>query len=241
MTYCLGIKTESGLVLASDSRTNAGVDQVNTCCKMHTLATPGERIFVLLTSGSLSVTQSVITLLEEKYARGEGLANAPNFYAAARCVGDAVRAVADLDRPALDRDGLGFNIHFLVAGQIRGEEHQLYLIYPQGNPLRSTSESPFLQIGESKYGRPILDRGIRYSETSLEEAVKYALLSLDSTMRSNVTVGPPIDLLVYPKDSLAIRSRTRLNATDPQLSELRTLWESELRRVIHSLPSIKFP
>ncbi len=241
MTYCLGIKTEAGLVLASDSRTNAGIDQVDTCRKLHTFVTAGERVFVILSSGSLSLTQSVVTLLEEEFSRGEGLAAAANFYAAARCVGGHVRQVAELDRTSLERDGIGFNINLIVGGQIKGEEPHLYLIYPQGNPLRATIESPFLQIGESKYGRPILDRGVRHHETTLEEATKYALLSIDSTMRSNMAVGPPIDIVAYAPDEFDLRRRARLTATDPRLTELRSHWESELRRVIQSLPSVKLP
>ncbi|MDZ4780601.1 MAG: peptidase [Planctomycetia bacterium] len=241
MTYCLGIKTEAGLVLASDSRTNAGIDHVDTCRKMHTFVTPGERLFVILSSGSLSITQSVITLLDEEFARRQGLASAANFYAAARCVGGHVRKVAELDRTALERDGISFNINLIVGGQIRGEEHHLYLIYPQGNPLRATVESPFLQIGESKYGRPILDRGVRHHETTLEEATKYALLSIDSTMRSNMAVGPPIDIVAYAPDEFDLRRRARLTASDTRLTELRSHWESELRRVIQTLPSVKLP
>lgn len=241
MTYCLGIKTESGLVLASDSRTNAGIDQVDTCRKMHTFSLPGERLFVILSSGSLSLTQSVLTLVEDEFRRGAGLASVQNFYQAARVVGGHVRTVADLDRAALERDGLGFNINLIIGGQIRGEEPHLYLIYPQGNPLRATIESPFLQIGESKYGRPILDRGIRHHETTLEEATKYALLSIDSTMRSNMAVGPPIDIVAYAPGDFDLRRRARLTASDPRLTDLRSHWESELRRVIQSLPSVKLP
>ena len=129
-----------------------------------------------------------------------------------------------MDRPALERDGIPFGINLIVGGQIRGEEPQLYLIYPLGNPLRATVESPFLQIGESKYGRPILDRGIRYAETSLEQAAKYALISIDSTMRSNMAVGPPIDIVSYANGTLDLRQRARLLADDPLLLALRSQW-----------------
>lgn len=191
MTYCLGIKTHQGLVMASDSRSNAGSDQVNVCRKMHTFAKPGERAFVLLSSGSLSLTQSVLTLLRQDFNQGKGLASAETFYDAVRCVGQYVRQVSDLDREALEKDDYRFNINLLIGGQIRGEVPQLYQIYPQGNPLMVTNETPFLQIGEYKYGRPILERGLVYSKTTLEAASLYALLSFDATMRSNVTVGPP--------------------------------------------------
>src|SRR5262249_18459177 len=158
-----------GLVMASDSRTNAGYDQVNICRKMHTLVTPGERVFIILTSGSLSLTQSIITLLRRDFELGQGLATAPSFYDAARMAGEQVRRVAEMDRAALERDQYHFNVHLLLGGQIRGQAPQLYMIYPQGNPLSATEDSPYLQIGECKYGRPILDRGVRYDRTTLEE------------------------------------------------------------------------
>jgi putative proteasome-type protease len=202
MTYCLGIMTHEGLVMASDSRSNAGYDQVNICRKMHTFIHPGERAFVILTSGSLSVTQSVITLLRDEFNAGEGLATAPNFYAATRVVGQCVRRVAELDREALEKDDFKFNIHLLVGGQINGQPSRLYLIYSQGSPLSATQDSPYLQIGECKYGRLILDRGIVLGQTRLDVASVYALLSFDATMRSNVTVGPPIEILVYRNDTL---------------------------------------
>ncbi len=227
-------------MFASDSRTNAGLDQVDLCRKMHTFVAPNDRAFVLLSSGSLSLTQSVITLLESDFRQGAGLATVINFYEAARCVGAQVRKVLDLDRAALERDGISFQVTLIIGGQIRGQPPELYLVYPQGNPLRATVDSPFLQIGESKYGRPILDRGVRHEETTLDEAAKYALISLDSTMRSNMAVGPPIDLIVYPIDDLNIRLRTRLEADSPYLVALRSKWERELRRVVHSLPTVDF-
>src|ERR1700722_10675808 len=177
MTYCLGILTKRGLVMASDSRTNAGYDQVNTSCKTHIFDKPGERVFILLSSGSLSCTQSILTLIRRDFDKGAGLAVAGSMYDAARVVGEQVRRVSDLDRNALERDDYKFNVNFILGGQVHGEEPALFLIYPQGNPLQATEESPYLQIGETKYGRPILDRGIRFDKTTLEEAAKYALLS----------------------------------------------------------------
>jgi putative proteasome-type protease len=241
MTYCLGIKIRQGLVLASDSRTNAGMDQVNTCRKLHTLTRPGERVFILLTSGSLSLSQSVRTLLRDDFHAGRGLAAAGSMYDAARCVGEQVRKVAELDRAALERDGIAFNVHVLLGGQIRGQDPDLYLVYPQGNPLRATEDSPYLQIGETKYGRPILDRGLRFDGTTLEEAAKYAIISLDSTMRSNVTVGPPVDLVLYGAGDLTIRRQCRLGANDPQLQTIHALWEQALRQAVQSMPAIHFP
>jgi putative proteasome-type protease len=240
MTYCLGIKTNDGLVLASDSRSNSGADQVNICRKMHTFVRPGERAFVLLTSGSLSCSQSIITLLGRDFDQGLGLASAETFYDAARVVGDRIRRVAELDRHALEQDKFSFNVHVILAGQIRGQPHDLYLVYPQGNPLRATEDSPFLQIGECKYGRPILDRGVRFAGTTLDDAARYALISLDSTMRSNVTVGPPIDLLIYTRDSLRITRQRRFLAKDPDLLAIQIHWEQALRKAVQELPPIQF-
>lgn len=240
MTYCVGMKTHEGLVLSSDSRSNAGHDQVNTCRKMFTFVTPGERAFALLTSGSLSLSQSTMTLISRDFNAGKGLAAAENFYDAVRCVGEYIRRVSDLDRASLERDEYSFNVHFLVAGQIRGEEPQLYMIYPQGNPLRATRETPFLQIGEYKYGRPILERGLEYASTTLETAAKYALLSFDATMRSNVTVGPPIEMLLYKRDSLVFDRYRRFTAEDPELLTIHRQWERSLRGAVEALPQIHF-
>jgi putative proteasome-type protease len=240
MTYCLGITTHEGLILASDSRTNAGSDDVSVYPKMHKFVLPGERVFVLLSSGSLSLSQSVITLLQRDFKKGLGLATAKTLYDAARIVGEQVRHMSALDRPALERDGYSYNVHFILGGQIRGEPHGLYLIYPQGNPLSAAEEIPYLQIGECKYGRPILVRGIHYSKTSLEEATKYALISLDSTMRSNVTVGPPIDLAIYTANEFQISRYRRLAADDPDLRAIRLQWEQALRRAVQELPAVQF-
>ncbi len=239
MTYCLGIVTDDGLVMASDSRTNAGFDQVNVCRKMHYFVQPGERVFVLLSSGSLSISQSVNTLLRSDFDRGEGLAKASSLYHAARIVGDCVRRVSDIDRAALERDQFNFNVHLLLGGQVKGEPPSLYLIYPQGNPLRATQDSPYLQLGECKYGRPILDRGIE-AATSLEVAAKYALLSFDATIRSNVTVGPPVEILLYRKDSLSLDQYRKFSAADQDLLMIHSSWEESLRRVVEQLPEIDF-
>jgi len=239
MTYCLGIVTKNGLVLASDSRTNAGYDQVNTTRKMHTFIQRGERVFVILASGSLSCTQSIITLLRRDFDRGEGLGKVTSLYEAARVVGATVREVSEIDRGPLERDDYKFNVHLLVGGQVKGERPGLFLIYPQGNPLQATEESPFLQIGETKYGRPILDRGVRFDMTTLEEAAKYALLSLDSTMKSNVTVGPPIDLLAYATDELDITRQRRFDSDDADLNKIRVRWQQALRQAVVKLPDIR--
>jgi putative proteasome-type protease len=232
--------TREGLVMASDSRTNASYDQVNVCRKLHTFVDPGERVFVLLTSGSLSCSQSILTLLRRDFDQGAGLAAVTSMYDAARVVGDQVRRVAAIDRQALEQDRYSFNVHILLGGQIRGQPHDLYLVYPQGNPLCATEDSPFLQIGEVKYGRPILDRGVRYDRTTLDDAARYALISLDSTMRSNVTVGPPVDLLIYNRDDLRIARQRRFFAKDPDLMAIHAQWEQSLRKAVQELPPVRF-
>lgn len=240
MTYCLGIKTHQGLVMASDCRTNAGYDQVNVCRKLHTFVTPGEAVFIVLTSGSLSICQSVLTQIRRDFDQGAGLAAAPTPYDAARVLGNQIRRVSDIDRAALERDDYRFNVHLLLGAQVRGGPVELYMIYPQGNPLRASEESSFLQIGECKYGRPILDRAVRYGSTTLDEAARYAMISLDSTMRSNITVGPPIDLVVYEKDSLEITRYRRFTHKDPDLLTIQNQWEESLRRAARELPPILF-
>jgi putative proteasome-type protease len=236
----LGILTQQGLVMASDSRTNAGYDQVNVCRKMHTFVREGERVLVILTSGSLSLTQSIITLLRRDFDQGRGLAEAGSLYDAARVIGEQIRRVSDIDRAALERDDFRFNVHLLLGGQVGPEAPNLYLIYPQGNPLAATEDSPYLQIGECKYGRPILDRGVRFDRTTLEEASKYALISLDSTMRSNITVGPPIDLLTYPAGELRVSRYRRFGAQNPFLRDIHKQWEHALRKAVMELPLVPF-
>jgi putative proteasome-type protease len=240
MSYCLGINTADGLVLASDSRSSSGADRVNTCQKMHQFVIPGERIFVILTTGSLSLSQSVITLLRQDFDLGKGLAEVANMYEAARELGSMVRRISDLDRACLEKDNFQFNVNLIIGGQIKGAPHELYMIYPQGNPLRSTPDSPFLQIGESKYGRPILDRGIIHQRTTIFQSAKYALLSLEATMRSNATVGPPVDLLLYLRDDLRVSHYRRFYSHDPDLIEIHTSWENALRDAVHQLPNIRF-
>jgi len=191
-------------------------------------------------SGSVSLTQSVVTLLRADFDSGRGLAQASSLYDAARTVGNCVRRISELDRASLERDSFSFNVHLLLGGQVRGQEPNLYLIYPQGNPIAATEDSLYLQLGECKYGRPILDRGIQ-ATTSLEVAAKYALLSLDATMRSNVTVGPPFDLLLYKKDSLEVTRYRRVCAGDRDLNLIHSSWEQSPRRAAEQLSDIEFP
>lgn len=207
---------------------------------MHTFVNPGERAFAILTSGSVSLTQSVITLLREDFNAGKGLAEAASPYAASRVVGEAVRKVSDLDRAALEKDDFSFNINLLLGGQVKGSQPGLFLIYPQGNPLSATHDSPYLQIGECKYGRPILDRGIDYGSTPLDVAAIYGLLSFDAAMRSNITVGPPIEMLIYHNDSLHFDCYKSFAADNPELLSIHKQWERALRKAVEDLPKIDF-
>ncbi|HEY8047695.1 MAG TPA: peptidase, partial [Ramlibacter sp.] len=197
MTYCVGIKLNAGLVFLSDSRTNAGVDNISTYRKMIVYEKPGDRFMVLLSAGNLSIAQSVREILQvEQLNEGnadEGLTiwNAKSMFDAARVLGNAVRHVYDRDAKALDRNGVEFNVNLIFGGQVRGENMRLFQVYSAGNFIEATTESPYFQVGEYKYGKPVLDRVIT-PETALDEAAKCALVSMDSTMKSNLSVGPPL-------------------------------------------------
>lgn len=239
MTYCLGIITGSGLVMAADSRTHAGVDYISTYQKLFDFSQSGERIIILCTSGSLSLTQSVLTLLRKdlKFQEAVNLHTLPTLYEVARYIGSKIRQIHGQDRSWLQQDGVDFKCSFLLGGQIKGEDPELYLIYNQGNFIQATKETPFLQIGETKYGRPILDRTLKY-ETPLEAAAKCALLSIDSTMKSNISVGPPINLLMYEANTFNITHKLQLRLGDPYLSKMRRLWEDYLKDAFAHMPNI---
>ncbi len=239
MTYCLGILTRYGLVMASDSRTNAGVDYISTYQKLFDFSDPGQRVLLLCTSGNLSITQAVMNLLQQdlKLKESENLHTIPSLYDVARYIGHKIRQVQQQERSWLEKDGIDFKCTFLLGGQIRGEAPNLYMIYSQGNFIQATPETPFLQIGETKYGKPILDRTLNF-ETALEDAAKCALLSIDSTMKSNISVAPPIDLVMYPVNSFFIRHQMRLRGGDPYLDKIRKLWEISLREAFERMPNI---
>jgi len=241
MTYCLGILTTSGLVMAADSRTNAGVDYISTYQKLFDFSVPGERVIVICTAGNLSITQEVLTLIRRdlKGQLEHSLNTLPNMYEVVRYVGSRLREVSDTHRPWLSKDNIDHQCTFLVGGQIRGEEPFLYLIYSQGNFLQATPETPFLQIGETKYGKPILDRTLRF-DTPVDAAAKYALLSLDSTMKSNISVGPPLDLIMYRTNSFEIGHRAEFVLGDPFLVKVRKFWEASLRRAFEEMPDIEW-
>lgn len=241
MTYCLGIMVEKGLVFAADSRTNAGVDQISSYQKLFDFSVPGERVIILCTAGSLSTSQSVIHRLEQdvKNDAEMNMHSLSSLHDVAGYVGSVMREIQDRERPWLEKDGIGYQSSFLVGGQIAGEDPNLYLVYSQGNFISATPETPFLQIGETKYGKPILDRTIR-SDSPLTEVAKTALLSMDSTMRSNISVGPPIDMVLYATDALELRDRVQLQADDPYLDKIREYWESALSEASKHLPTVEW-
>jgi putative proteasome-type protease len=239
MTYCLGILTRSGLVMAADSRTNAGVDYISTYQKLFDFSNPGERVIAICTSGNLSMTQATLTLLRKdlKAQEGSSLHSLPTMYDVARYVGEKIRHIQEQDKSWLKQDGINAQCSILLGGQIKGEEPGLYLVYSQGNCIHTTQETPFLQIGETKYGKPILDRTISF-ETPLEAAATCALVSIDSTMKSNISVGPPINLLMYETDSFIIRHQLQLRLGDPYLAKIRKLWEENLKKAFDQMPNI---
>lgn len=239
MTYCLGIVTRHGLVLAADSRTNAGVDYISTYQKLFDFSQPGQRVILLCTSGNLSITQAVINALERdlRHAESENLHTLPTLYDVACYIGDKIRQVQERERPWLERDKIDYTCNYLLGGQLPGEDPELYMIYSQGNCIQAMHETPFLQIGETKYGKPILDRILTY-ETPIEAAAKCALLSIDSTMKSNISVGPPIDLVMYRAGTYRVGNQLRLSQGDAYLAEIRKGWEVALRQAFDQMPDI---
>ena len=227
--------------MAADSRTNAGVDYISAYKKLFDLSLTGERVIVICASGSLSVTQGVLTRINRDIQNQESqnLHTLATMYDIASYIGSKSREIQDLDRPWLEKDNIDFSCNFLLGGQIKGEEPQLYLIYPQGNFIQATKETPFLQIGETKYGKPIIDRTITY-HTPLEDAAKCALLSIDSTMKSNISVGPPINLIMYKTDSFALRDTLELRLGDPYIAKIRKLWEESVRRAFEAMPNLEW-
>jgi putative proteasome-type protease len=238
MTYCVGVKLDGGLIFASDSRTHAGVDNVASFCKMTVFERAGERVLVLLSSGDLAGTQAVIGLLNQRAA-----AEPPNLWSAgtmfdvANLVADAMRDIERRDGPYLGRSGLKFNASFILGGQIAGEGMRLFRLYAEGNFIEAGNDTRFLQTGEAKYGKPILDLAIT-SDATLEDASKCVLVSFDSTMLSNLSVGMPIDLLCYARDSLTVSMRRRFEAGDAYFEFLRREWIAGTRRVFHELPPL---
>ncbi|MGA7178502.1 MAG: proteasome-type protease [Thiobacillaceae bacterium] len=236
MTYCLAIKVDQGLVFASDSLTNAGIDHVSTYSKMHTFMHPGDRMFVLLAAGNLATTQSVVKHLRDDCHLGNQpcLSTINTMNEAVEYVGN-ISAEVQRSQSTRDTANTNFEATFIFGGQIAGHEPEIYMIYPQGNHIHESSTHPFLQIGETKYGKPILDRVIRH-DTPLEQAARCALVSINSTIRSNLTVGPPVELLIYSVNALDTGRHLVFTEDDPYYRALGDAWNEGLRQALNNLP-----
>ena len=240
MTYCIGVKLDDGLIFASDSRTNAGMDNIAKFCKMTVFERAGDRVIVLLSSGSLAGTQAVIGVLDQRCAAGDAVPNlvtARTMFDVAMLVADAMRDIERRDGEYLQDNEVGFNASFIVGGQIRGEPTRLFRIYAEGNFIEAGIDTPYFQTGETKYGKPIVDRVITRS-TPLPDATKCVLVSFDSTMRSNLSVGMPIDLICYERDSLEVRKRRRFDERDAYFTALSHQWSDGTREVFRRLPDL---
>lgn len=244
MTYCVGLKLRAGLVLLSDTRTNAGVDNIARFRKMFVFEEPDERVIVLMAAGNLGITQGVITHLSAAVKRSrvepetESLMTCDTLYRAAQLVGEAMREVQKRDRADIESQGSAADATLIMAGQRRGGDLRLFLIYTAGNFIEAGDDTPYLQIGEHKYGKPILDRVIR-PDTTIEEAVKAALVSMDSTLRSNLSVGMPLDLCVLPVNTFRAQTQ-RIESDHREFRQISDSWAASLRNAFNALPEIKF-
>ncbi len=239
MTYCVAVKLDAGLVFLSDSRTNAGLDQIGTFRKMMVYERPGDRFMVMLSAGNLSISQQVREILQvEELDDGNGapitIWNATSMFDATRVLGAAVRRVYEQDGASLKKSGLDFNASMIFGGQIKGEAMRLFLVYSAGNFIEATRETCFFQIGESKYGKPVLDRMMRPS-TPLDEAAKCALVSMDSTLKSNLSVGLPLDLAVYEVDRFESSQIVCIDDKNPYFQMIRSSWGEKLRQAFESI------
>ncbi len=238
MTYCVGMLLKEGLVMLSDSRTNAGVDNISTYRKMTIWETPGERVIVAMSAGNLAITQSAIQLMNEGMPHGESrisMKNVSSMTEAARLAGWALREVDRIDGAALRASGTGFSAAIIIGGQIKGRQMRMFNLYAEGNFIQAMPETPYLQIGEFKYGKPIIDRVVKF-DTPLVTAAKCGLVSMDSTVKSNLTVAPPIDLLLYERDRLKVKVHTVMQDDDPYWNSVRQAWADGLRDRFQKLP-----
>lgn len=238
MTYCVALRVANGIVFGSDTRTNAGVDYVTAYRKLHVFAEFDDRIFVLLTAGNLGVSQEVCNWIHRDLIATDGRENlrtVQHLFEAADYVGRVSRSIQERHSAAFANSGIAGGSSIILGGQIRGSTHNIFLIYPQGNYIRASDDTPYLQIGENKYGKPMLDR-LLPTRLGLDDAARLALVSLDGTIRSNVTVGLPIDLAIYERDSLRIGRQIRLDQDTAYLQELRSSWQVGLARVFDELP-----
>lgn len=235
MTYCVAMRLDAGLVFLSDSRTNAGVDHVGTFRKMNVFENPGDRMMVLMTAGNLSISQSIRQIMaEHSGVSGRSVWTVKSMYEAAQIVGEAIRVVYERDAKMLEQFDIHFNVSMIFGGQIGNEPCRLFQMYSAGNFIESCDESTYFQVGESKYGKPILDRVVTAS-TELDEAAKCALISMDSTLRSNISVGMPLDLLVYETDALKVTRFVTIDEKNQYFMMIRNTWGQQLKRVFESI------
>lgn len=243
MTYCAAVSLDAGMVFASDSRTNAGVDQVASFRKMHVFSKPGDRVIVLLSSGNLSISQGVIKRLARDgrdHDQHKTLMEAVSMNEVAEMVGDALREIHDRDGKYMQQGNVDYSASFIVGGQIAGGGQRLFQVYNEGNFIEATRETPYFQIGESKYGKPVIDRVVK-AETDLLEATKCLMVSFDSTIRSNISVGLPIDVLIYTHDSLQVGVQRHVTENDPYFTMIHQQWGDGLRKVFAQLPNPDWP
>lgn len=236
MTYCVALRLDAGLVFLSDSRTNAGVDQISTFRKMTVFEHPGERLLVLLSAGNLAITQAVRQIVCERLdADRAHIWNVASVLDAARLVGDAIREVYERDAKALKEASIEFNCSFILGGQIKNEAPRLFQLYAAGNFIEASDENPYFQIGEAKYGKPIIDRVITPA-TELDQAAKCVLISMDSTLRSNISVGLPLDLLVYETGKLAVGKFVHIDHDNQYMQMIHNTWGARLKQVFGEIP-----
>lgn len=237
MTYCVAMRLADGLVFASDTRTNAGFDQISTFRKMHTFQQPGERLLTIMTAGNLATSQSVISLLEKRIQSEQlNLMTVASLFEAAELLGETMREVVRRDNStAGEASQVDFTCSMILGGQIHGEAPKLYHIYQEGNFIEATPETPYFQIGESKYGKPVLDRVLSF-QTPLDRAYQCALISFDSTMKSNLSVGMPMDVMIYRNEGYEPAFKVRLEADDSYYIELRRRWNKGIRDLVESMP-----
>ena len=242
MTYCVGLMLERGLVFMSDTRTNAGVDNISTFRKMTVWEEPGELFLTLLSSGNLATTQSVVSILNERSKapseRNPSILGVDSMFQAAQIVGRTLNEVIDLNNNGQEGEDRKFNATLILGGQVKGAPPRLFLIYPEGNFIEASEDTPFFQIGETKYGRPIIVRAYE-REMSMEAAVKLLMVSFDSTIKANLSVGLPIDLLTYETDTMRTGHQSRIDADDPYFQTISTGWGDALRLAFASLPDFE--
>ncbi len=241
MTYCVAIKLDRGLAFMSDTRTNAGIDSISTFRKMFTWSNPGERVIVLLTAGNLATTQAVISLLDERSKapseRAPSLLDTPSMFQTARVVGNLVKEVIVGSTPTGQSQD-SFGASFILGGQIKGSQPRLFMIYPEGNFIEASGDTPFFQVGETKYGKPILIRAYD-PKMSFAEAAKLLMVSFDSTVKSNLSVGLPLDMLFYERDTFEVGFQKRISADDPYYRTISDGWSNALRNAFSKLPDFE--